>query len=206
MESPATAKQRRLWDRTAGEYDRGIAWFERNLLGDARAWLGARTRGRVLLVAVGTGRDLPFLHDDVTSVAGIDLSPPMLEHARRRATELGIDARLRAGDAERLPYDDASFDTVTCTLALCSIPRPRVALAEMHRVLAPGGRLLLVDHVGSTWPPIRLGQWLVEAFTVPSAGEHFTRRQLPALRDLGFRIQERDRYGLGMVERVHAVT
>ncbi|GAB3163179.1 class I SAM-dependent methyltransferase [Myceligenerans halotolerans] len=205
MESRATSKQRRLWDRTAPDYDRGIAWFERNLLRDGREWLGARTRGSVLMVAVGTGRDLPFLHDDVTAVAGIDLSPPMLDQARRRAAELGRDADLREGDAEHLPFGDASFDTVTCVLSLCTIPRPEVALAEAKRVLRPGGRLLLLDHIGSTWPPIRLGQWLVEAFTIPSAGEHFTRRQLGRVRDLGFEIAETDRYGLGMIERVHAV-
>lgn len=206
MESRATARQRRLWDRTAPDYDRGIAWFERNLLADGREWLGARTRGDVLMIAVGTGRDLSFLHDDVTSVAGIDLSEPMLERATGRARELGLDADLRQGDAEHLPYPDSTFDTVTAVLSLCTIPRPERALAEARRVLRPGGRLLLLDHIGSTWPPIRLGQWLVEAFTIPAAGEHFTRRQLPRVRELGFEIVETDRYGLGMVERVHAAT
>lgn len=205
MESHATAKQRRLWDRAAGGYDRSIAWFERNLLRDGREWLGARTRGRVLMIAVGTGRDLPYLDDDVTAVTGIDLSPPMLDQARRRASELGLDADLREGDAEHLPFADASFDIVTCVLSLCTIPRPEAALTEARRVLKPGGRLLLLDHIGSTWPPIRLGQWLVEAFTVPSAGEHFTRRQLSRVRDLGFEVVETDRYGMGMVERIHAV-
>lgn len=205
MESRATARQRRVWDRSAPDYDRGIAWFERTFLADGREWIGARTRGRVLMVAVGTGRDLPFLHDDVTGVAGLDLSASMLERARRRAAELGVVGELREGDAERLPYDDAAFDTVTCVLALCSIPRPEAALAEMRRVLRPGGRLLLLDHVGSTWPPVRAVQWLAEAVTVPGAGEHFTRRQLPRVRELGFEIVETDRYGLGTVERVHAV-
>ncbi|GAA1857543.1 class I SAM-dependent methyltransferase [Myceligenerans crystallogenes] len=205
MESHATSRQRRLWDRTAPGYDKGIAWFERHLLADGREWLGARTRGRVLLVGAGTGRDLEFLHDDVTRVAGIDLSVPMLEQARRRAARLGVAAELREGDAEHLPYDDATFDTVTCVLSLCTIPRPEVALAEMRRVLRPGGSLLLLDHVGSTWPPVRLGQWIVEAFTIPAAGEHFTRRQRRRVRDLGFEITETDRYGLGMVERIHAI-
>ncbi|MBL0886275.1 class I SAM-dependent methyltransferase [Myceligenerans indicum] len=205
MESRATAKQRRLWDRAAGDYDRSMVWFEHNLLKDGRDWIGARTRGRVLLVAVGTGRDLPFLHEDVSAVTGIDLSSSMLGQARRRASDLGRDADLREGDAEHLPFDDATFDTVTCVLSLCNIPRPEAALAEARRVLRPGGRLLLLDHIGSTWPPIRLVQWFVEAFTVPSAGEHFTRRQLRRVHDLGFEVVERDRYGFGMVERVHAV-
>ncbi|RPF21263.1 class I SAM-dependent methyltransferase [Myceligenerans xiligouense] len=205
MESRTTSRQRRLWERAAPGYDRSMVWFERNLLRDGRGWLGERTRGNVLLVAVGTGRDLPYLHDDVTSVTGIDLSPPMLDQARRRAAALGRDADLREGDAENLPFGDASFDTVTCVLSLCTIPRPEVALAEAKRVLKPGGRLLLLDHIGSTWPPVRLGQWLVEAITVPSSGEHFTRRQLGTVRDLGLEVVERDRYGMGMVERVHAV-
>jgi len=71
----------------------------------------------------------------------------MLEIARKRADELGVDADLREGDAQQLPFPDTSFDTVVCTLSLCNIPDNRRAIAEMKRVLRPGGRLLLLDHV-----------------------------------------------------------
>jgi len=192
-----------VWDQGAPSYDKQIAFFERIQLGGGREWLGARARGRVLEVAVGTGRNLPHYPADVT-IAGVDLSPAMLAIARRRAADLGREADLREGDAERLPFADASFDTVVCALALCSIPDPAAAIGEMIRVLAPGGRLLLFDHIGSTWPPIYAVQWLVERFTIRSAGEYFTRRQLPLVRAAGLEVVEVERRKAGTVELIFA--
>lgn len=128
----------------------------------------------------------------------------MLAIARQRAADLDRDADLREGDAEHLPFGDASFDTVVCALALCTIPDPATAIAEMRRVLVPGGRLLLLDHIGSTWPPIRAGQWLLERLTIRAAGEYFTRRQLPLVRAAGLEIVETERLKAGTVERIHA--
>ena len=121
------------------------------------------------------------------------------------AAGLGRDVDLREGDAEHLPFDDASFDTVACTLSLCTIPNPDAAIAEMRRVLGPGGRLLLLDHIGSTWPPVYAAQWLVERITIRTAGEHFTRRQLPRVKAAGFQIVETERLLAGTVERIYAV-
>jgi hypothetical protein len=75
----------------------------------------------------------------------------------------------------------------------------------MKRVLAPGGRLLLLNHIGSTWPPIYAAQWLLEKITIPAAGEHFTRRQLPLVETAGFHVVETERLKAGTVERIHAV-
>jgi ubiquinone/menaquinone biosynthesis C-methylase UbiE len=198
-----TAKQRRVWDTAASGYDRQIALFERVLLGGGREWLGQRARGRLLEVAIGTGRNLPYYPDGV-QLTGVDLSPAMLSHARTLAAEIGRHVDAHEGDAARLPFADGSFDTVVCALALCSIPDPSQALAEMHRVLVPGGRLLLVDHIGSSWPPIYALQWLVERVTIRLAGEYFTRRQRDAVVATGFELVETERLKAGMVERVHA--
>ena len=200
----STDKQRRVWDRYAPSYDRQIAFFERLQFGGGREWLGARVRGRVLEVAIGTGRSLPFYPAD-TRVTGVDLSPEMLAIARNRAAEEGRAVELMEGDAERLPVADASFDTVLCALSLCSIPEPAAAIAEMRRALVPGGRLLLLDHIASTWPPIRAAQWLLERVTIRTAGEHFTRRQLPLVKAAGFDVVETERLKAGTVERIHAV-
>ncbi|UWE10350.1 class I SAM-dependent methyltransferase [Actinacidiphila bryophytorum] len=200
---PTTAKVLRTWQKAAPSYDRQIALFERIQFGGGREWLGARARGRVIEVGVGTGRSLPHYPADVT-VTGIDLSPAMLAVARRRAADLGREADLRVGDAGHLPFDDAVFDTAVCALSLCTIPDPAAAIAEMKRVLAPGGRLLLLDHVGSTWPPLYALQWLLDRITVRIAGEHFTRRQLPLVRAAGFEIVEVERLKAGTVERVLA--
>jgi ubiquinone/menaquinone biosynthesis C-methylase UbiE len=199
----ATAKQRRVWDKSASTYDKQIAFLERIWFAGAREWLGQRAHGRVLEVAIGTGLNLAHYRPDVT-ITGIELSPEMLAIARRRAGDLGRAADLHEGDAEQLPFDDASFDTVVCALALCSIPDPRAAIAEMTRVLAPGGTLLLVDHIASSSTPIRAAQWLLERVTILAAGEHFTRRQLPLVEAAGFRIVEAERLKAGSVERIAA--
>ncbi|MDR2987701.1 MAG: methyltransferase domain-containing protein [Nocardiopsaceae bacterium] len=198
------ARQRRVWDKAARSYDKQIALFEKIQFGGGREWLGERAAGRVLEVAIGTGRNLPHYPANV-ELTGIELSPAMLAIARQRAATLGRDVELREGDAEQLPSADTSFDTVVCALSLCTIPSPAAAIGEMKRVLVPGGRLLLLDHIGSTWPPVYAAQWLFERITIPAAGEYFTRRQLPLVRAAGFNVVETERLKAGTVERIHAV-
>ncbi|AGL20056.1 class I SAM-dependent methyltransferase [Actinoplanes sp. N902-109] len=198
-----TGKARRVWDKAAPTYDRQIAFLDRTWFVGGREWLGARARGRILDIGIGTGRTLHhYAHD--TTVTGLDLSPAMLALARDRAASQRRPVNLHQGDAGTLPFADNTFDTVVCALALCTIPQPAAAIHEMHRVLIPGGRLLLLDHIRSTWPPVLLAQWLLEAVTIPLAGEHFTRRQLAHLQQAGFEIIERERSKAGTVERIHA--
>lgn len=201
-ETPA-AKQKRVWDKSAPSYDKQISFFEKIWFPGGREWLAARAQGRVLEVAIGTGRNLAHYPADV-AITGVELSPAMLAIARTRAAELGITAELLEGDAQALPFQDNSFDTVVCALSLCSIPDPAVAISEMKRVLVPGGRLLLLDHIGSNWPPIYAAQWLLSQLTRRSAGEHFTRRQLPLVKAAGFTITETERLKAGSIERIHA--
>jgi ubiquinone/menaquinone biosynthesis C-methylase UbiE len=103
----------------------------------------------VLEVGVGTGRNFAFYPLEAR-VTGIELSPTMLELARKGAQDLGRDFDLRIGDAQALEFPDASFDTVIFCLTLCSIPDPRRAVAEAKRVLRPAGRIVIFEHVGST--------------------------------------------------------
>ena len=198
-----TARSQRYWDGAAPRYDKQMAFLEKVLVGGGRRWIARRAEGRILEVAIGTGRSLPHYPAGAT-VAGIDLSPAMLAIARARAADLGVVADLRVGDAHALPFGDGAFDTVVCALSLCAIPDPATAIGEMNRVLVPGGRLLLIDHVGSTWPPIYAAQWLVERVTIRTAGEHYTRRQLPLVRAAGFDIVETRRAKAGTIERVFA--
>jgi ubiquinone/menaquinone biosynthesis C-methylase UbiE len=139
---------RRRWDRRAPRYDEVKG--ERLAIGDSREWVCSRARGDTLEVAVGTGRNLSLYGEDVR-LTGIDLSPGMLAQARRRAAGSGREVELVEGVAERMPFADATFDSVVCTLAVCAVDDRAAAIGEMVRVLRPGGRLLLLDHVERRW-------------------------------------------------------
>jgi len=197
-----TARQRRVWDKMAPTYDKQIALFERIQFGGGREWVCSRAFGSVLEVAIGTGRNLPFYPAEA-HITGIELSPAMLAITRQRATDLGIDADLREGDAEALPFADNSFDTVVCVLSLCTIPDPAKAITEMARVLKPGGKLLLLDHIGSRWRLVWAVQQFLELFSARS-GEYQTRRQLPLLAPAGLHVVESQQLKWGTVERVAA--
>jgi ubiquinone/menaquinone biosynthesis C-methylase UbiE len=93
---------------------------------------------------------------------------------------------------------------VVCTFSLCAIPDEQGAVLEMTRVLRPGGLLLLADHIaGAAWP-VRAAQRAIEAVTVPLQGEHFTRRPLYQVRAEGLQIIRRERFTLGLIERLAA--
>lgn len=196
-----TERLRQQWDRQAPHYDREMRLMERLLFGDGRAWVCAQAAGDVLEVAVGTGRNFPFYPGDVR-LTGIDLSPVMLTIARRRAEDLGLDVNLREADAQALPFPDVSFDTVVCTLSLCTIPDDRRAVAEMWRVLRPGGRLLLLDHIRSSVGLVRGVQRGLEALT--RGFDNLLRRPAEHVLARGFQVEQQERFKLGMVERLSA--
>jgi ubiquinone/menaquinone biosynthesis C-methylase UbiE len=203
MTANRTERVRRHYDRSAGSYDRIISWAEKALFGGGREWVCSQARGEVLEIAVGTGRNFPFYPEEVL-LTGIELSPKMLDLARRRARELGRDADLRVGDAHNLPFPDASFDTVVVTLALCTIPDDRRALAEAARVLRPGGQLLLLEHVRSSVLPVRLLQRVLEPLTLLLDHDHLLREPLRHVEDAGLVVESLERSKLGMIERLQA--
>ncbi|HJU02379.1 MAG TPA: methyltransferase domain-containing protein [Actinomycetes bacterium] len=198
-----TQRLRRYWDRHARSYDRQMAFMERVLFGDGRHWVCSQATGETLEVAIGSGRNLPFYPQGIR-LTGIDFSPEMLQLAERRAHQLGRQVDLRLGDAQALELPDASFDTVVCTLSLCAIPDEQRAIAEMKRVMRPGGHLLLLDHVAAGPRLARAVQWLLERVTVPLGGEHLRRRPLLQVQAEGFDVEGRERSKLGIVERLAA--
>jgi len=204
MAELSTERARQIWNRTAPRYDRDMRLVERLLFPDARRWACAQAVGDTLEVAIGTGLNLPHYPPGVR-LTGVDLSPGMLALARRRAADLGRTADLREADAQALPFADASFDTVVCTMSLCSVPDERAAIAEMHRVLRPGGQLLLADHVAAPNRLLRAGQQLAERITVRFSGDYQTRRPLPLVEQVGLAIQDSQRSRAGTIERLRAV-
>lgn len=196
-------RQRRLWDKTAARYDRMVAPLEKRFMAASRRWIGQRAVGDVLEVAAGTGLNLAHLPRDVR-LTGTDVSAAMLSAARRKAKEAGIDARWLEADAESLPFEDNSFDTVVSTFAMCGFTDYERALTEIVRVARPGGRILLADHVGSTNPVLRAGQHVLEAVTSRTNGEYWTRRPLPKLERMGVQIVDSGRLHFGIIEHLHA--
>lgn len=198
-----TERVRQQYDRTAGRYDELIGFAERMLFGGGREWVCSRAHGEVLEIAAGTGRNLPFYGDDV-GLTAIELSPAMLEISRRRAETLGREADLRLGDAQELPFPDARFDAVVCTLGLCTIPLPGMAVREAARVLKPGGRLLLLEHVRSPLLPVRVLQTLLNPITVLTESDHLLREPLPHVREAGLVVEALERSKWGVVEKLDA--
>lgn len=139
----AKDRERRRWDRRAGLAP------ERWTLGNSRQWICSRAAGRVLEVGVGTGLNVPHYADHI-GLTAVDRNRQMLSVARARADVIGKVSLLQA-DAAQLPFMTASFDSVVCTLAMCEFRDRSVVLAEMYRLLRPGGRLLLLDHAQWRW-------------------------------------------------------
>jgi ubiquinone/menaquinone biosynthesis C-methylase UbiE len=119
-----------------------------------RAALIPLASGRVLEVGIGSGLNLPFYGPGVGRLLGVDPSPALWKLARHRAARVPFPLEFLEGSAEHLPARDAAFDTVVATWTLCSIGDPRAALAEIKRVLAPGGRFLFIEHGRSPDPRV----------------------------------------------------
>jgi ubiquinone/menaquinone biosynthesis C-methylase UbiE len=197
------ARVRGLMDKIAPSYDRQMDVNERLLLGGGRKWVCSQAHGNVLEIAIGTGRNLPHYPGDVR-LTGIELSPAMLAIAKARAAGLRIDADLRLGDAQALPFPDDIFDVVVCTLSLCTIPDDKQAVREVRRVLRPGGLFILLEHVRSPLFPVRIVQRALDNLSIRKEGDHLLREPLAHLRAEGFDILKLERAKLGLIERLVA--
>jgi SAM-dependent methyltransferase len=199
----ANRRRRRQYAEEAATYDRDADRSERWLLGtEHRPWACSRAVGRTLEVAIGTGLNLSHYPPGV-HLTGVDLTPEMLALTRRRSADLGVPVTLTEGDAQALPFADATFDTVLSTYAMCSVPDEREAIFEMRRVLKPGGRLILVDHIRSSVLPLYWLQRLMEL--APSRNrDELTRRPREHVEAAGLSIEQGDRLRAGVVERLAA--
>jgi SAM-dependent methyltransferase len=134
-------------DWSAGEYERTAAELE-PAAHEVVARAALAPGERVLDVACGTGNAALIAAAAGARVHGLDAAPRLIEVARARAAEAGLDAEFVVGDALDLPFDDGAFDAVVSVFGVIFAPDPARAIAEIVRVLAPGGRALL-----SAWRP-----------------------------------------------------
>ena len=130
----------------AALYDGLGAAAERGWMGRRRSRLLAGAAGSVLEIGGGTGANLPH-YRDAGRVVVSEPDPFMRGRLRRKLVRARVPVEVSESGAEDLPFRDGSFDAVVSTLVLCSVPTQEKALAEVRRVLRPGGRLLFIEHV-----------------------------------------------------------
>lgn len=185
----------RLRDRILpAAFDALGASFERRHGAAKRRTTLAAARGHVLEIGVGTGWSLAHYPDGVEAIVGLEPNEGMLARAERRAAASNRRVGLVRGSAEALPFADDSFDTVTSMLVLCTVADPARALAEVRRVLRPGGSFLFVEHVRSDDP--RRARWqdrLERPWGVVALGCHPNRDTVATLEAARFEVEIEER-------------
>jgi ubiquinone/menaquinone biosynthesis C-methylase UbiE len=177
-------------------YDLAVYPLEFMGLSRRRKSLMVQAAGRVLEIGGGTGVNLPHYGINCQLVL-TDPDEALLQRAAKRRNNGPRTVILAAADAQRLPFQAASFDIVVATLAFCTIPQPIMAFREVHRVLRPGGKLLLLEHVRAPHLWIaRLQNVLTPSWRILANGCHLNRDTLSLAAAGGFQII-RKRYGLG---------
>jgi ubiquinone/menaquinone biosynthesis C-methylase UbiE len=153
-----------------------------------RERIAGAAEGRVLEIGIGSGLNLPF-YPPGSEIFGLDPSPQLLTRTRRKAHSTTGHVQLLSGSAEHIPLADRSVDTIVSTWTACSIPDVAAALAEMRRVLRPGGRLLFVEHGRA--PELGVARWqdrLTPLWRRLSGGCHLNRKIDDLFVDARFRI------------------
>jgi ubiquinone/menaquinone biosynthesis C-methylase UbiE len=190
--------------RFADNYDNCMRPLERRFFEARRRRLIPQAAGDVLEIGGGTGANLPF-YAAVTSLVFTDPDPAMLWIAATKPRPPQLAVTFLEATAEALPFPAASFDTVVTTLVLCSVRHPGQALAEIRRVLRPGGRFLALEHIR---PRGWLG-YLADALTPLqkrlAAGCHLNRQTHRDIRQAGFSIHREQLSILDILAEIEAV-
>jgi ubiquinone/menaquinone biosynthesis C-methylase UbiE len=165
-------------------YDLGLWLAELGGFGRWRRWLPGGAAGRTLDLGTGTGRNLPWLPEGAAAV-GVDPCPQNLGAARRRAPHVPL-VRARA---EALPFRAGAFETVLSGMVFCSVDDPAAGLAEVERVLRPGGTLRMLEHVRSGQGLVARWQDLIQpAWTRCTGGCRPNRDTEQAVLSAGFEL------------------
>lgn len=149
----------KLWETIfAAGYDHFLGPMERACLAEYREHLLQSARGRVLEIGCGTGANLPYYRNGVSELVITEPSQPMIHQLERKLSPYHLPVRVLRAQAEQLPLEPESIDTVVSTLVLCTVKDVQAALAEVRRVLRPQGRLLFLEHVRSDDPTLATWQ------------------------------------------------
>ena len=184
----------------AHAYDRLVGTAERKDLAQRRARALRSASGETLEIGAGTGFNLSHYPVAVSELVLTEPSQGMRNELTKRISDLDVTARVVSAPAERLPFEDHSFDTVVATLVLCTVHDPALAVREVARVLRRGGRFLFLEHVRSADPSHAAWQdRLAGPWKVIGRGCHANRDTLATIEASGLHIEqvERDRLSVG---------
>ena len=179
-------------------FARFYAWasprMEKAGIGERRDQLLAGLAGRVIEVGAGNGLNFAHYPPEVTGVVAVEPEPHLRGLAESRAAAARVPIEVVDGTADRLPADDASFDAAVASLVLCSVPDVPAALAEIRRILRPGGQLRFFEHVRADTPGLARVQRILDATVWPALGGgcHAHRDTRAAIEAAGFTIDDID--------------
>lgn len=174
---------------------------------DHRRELVASASGFVVEVGAGYGATFPYYPRTVHRVLAVEPDATLHSIAAIAALDAPVPITVRSGRAEAIPAENGSVDTVVVSLVLCSVKDQAVALAEIMRVLTPGGRLLFYEHVRSTHPVRgRVEDVLTPVWGAVAGGCHPNRNTLGALAAAGLVVTEQHRFAFSALPGVPRVT
>jgi ubiquinone/menaquinone biosynthesis C-methylase UbiE len=190
------------WDAASRTFDL-FTCGDDHRLGPHKRRLFAKIRGATLMVAAGTGNDFRFFPPGQLIMA-IDISPKMLERAAQKAAAYNGTIELCQMDVCQLPFPNDTFDTVVTVCTFCSVRKPVSGLRELHRVLKPGGQILMFEHVRSRIGPLGV---VLDLMTPLSrrVGPDLNRDTVGNVQKAGFRIRREENVYLDIVKIIEGV-
>jgi SAM-dependent methyltransferase len=184
----------RLWTRFLGPGEERAGGAEH------REELLAGLRGRVLELGAGSGLNFRHYPESVREVVAVEPEPYLRARAQEAARTAGVEVTLVAGIADALPAEDSSFDATVASLVLCTVPDQAAALAELRRVLRPGGELRFYEHVvspGSRGAAVQRGIDRAGVWSLVGGGCHLARDTVAAIGAADFVIERCRRFSFG---------
>jgi SAM-dependent methyltransferase len=165
-------------------------------LAERRRQLLSALSGRIVEIGAGTGTNFAYYPGGVDAVVAFEPEPYLRRIAERAAEDAPRPVQVLDAPAEQLPVEDDGFDAAVASLVLCSVADPAKAIAELYRVIRPGGQLVFNEHVRSTSPQVARAQTTADRLGWPrlSGGCHLGRDTDALMRSAGFEIESTDRY------------
>lgn len=204
VDNKATVTAKKRYDRIAPFYDFAEGLVERSRYSRWRRLLWDKVEGEnILEIGVGTGKNYYYYPPDV-SITAIDFSEKMLKIAREKADEKGIKIKLVRMDVENLEFEDDTFDAVVGSFVFCSVPDPIRGLEEVKRVVKPGGKVVLLEHVLSSNKIIAVLMNLVNPLVARTMGPNINRRTVDNVALSGLRVENVTELALGIFKLIEA--